>query len=79
MVKTQIFRDIASEIQLFRDIDQKETFVFVVGALFSRLISLQKASEIMEMESDMLLKLLDLMGLQFSYLSEEDIPVEKEW
>ncbi len=79
MVKTQIFRDIASEIQLFRDIDQKENFVFVVGALFSRLISLQKASEIMEMESDMFLELLDLMGLRFSYLAEEDIPLEKEW
>ena len=79
MAKTQMFRDIASEIQLFRDINQKENFVFVIDALFFRLISLQKASEIMEMKSDMLPKLLDLMGLRFSYLSEEDIPAEREW
>ena len=79
MVKTQVFRNIASEIQLFPDVDQKENFIFVIGSLFSRLISLQKAAEIMDMEPDMFVKLLDLMGLEFSYLSEEDIPTERTW
>lgn len=79
MVKTQVFRNIASEIQLFPDLDQKENFIFVIGALFSRLISLQKAAEIMDMEPDMFVKLLDLMGLEFSYLSEEDISSERKW
>ena len=79
MVNTQVFRNIASEIQLFPDVDQKENFIFVIGALFSRLISLQKAAEIMDMEPDMFVKLLDLMGLEFSYLSEEDIPPERTW
>lgn len=79
MVKTQVFRNIASEIRLFPNLDQKENFIFVIGALFSRLISLQKAAEIMDMEPDMFVKLLDLMGLEFSYLSEEDISSERKW
>lgn len=79
MVRTEVFKSIAGEVQLFSDIEQKEQFLFILGALFSRIISLQKASEIMEMEPDMFLKLLDLMGLEFSYLSEDDISVEREW
>jgi predicted HTH domain antitoxin len=79
MVKTEEFRSIAAEIRIFPDIDQKENFLFVVGALFARLISLRKAAEIMDMDPDMFLKLLDLMGLEFSYLSEEDIAIERAW
>lgn len=79
MISKEMLRSVASEIQLFNNIEQKETFLFVLGALFSRIISLQKAAEIMEMESDVFLNLLDLMGLEFSYLSEQDVLVEKNW
>ena len=79
MVRSEVLKNIASEIQLFPNVEQKEQFLFILGALFSRIISLQKAAEIMEMEPDMFLKLLDLMGLEFSYLSEEDISIEREW
>ncbi|WP_427161845.1 hypothetical protein ACQFX9_09855 [Aliinostoc sp. HNIBRCY26] len=39
-----IFQEIASQVQLFQNIEQKETFIFVIGALTSRLISLHKAA-----------------------------------
>lgn len=73
------FHEIASQVQLFQSIEQKETFIFVLGALTSRLISLHKAAEIMEMDTAMFLKVLELMGIDFSYLTVEDIAIEKNW
>ncbi len=73
------FKEIASEVQLFQNIEQKERFIFVVGALVARLISLHKAAEIMEMETEILLNILELMGIDFSYLTVEDIAIEKSW
>jgi predicted HTH domain antitoxin len=77
MVNKEVLRSIASEIQVFNDIEQKETFLFVLGALFSRVISLKKAAEIMEIELDVFIELLDLMGLEFSYLTPQDVALEK--
>ena len=79
MLATQTFRSIALEIPIFREIDQKENFIFVIGALFARLISLRKASEIMDMKPEIFLKLLDVMRLDFSYLTEDDVALEKGW
>lgn len=79
MESTQVFRNIAAEIQLFPDLEQKQLFLFVVGALVVRAISLQKAAEIMNLETDVFLKILDLMGIEFSYLSEEDVLRERSW
>ncbi|MEH2055224.1 MAG: hypothetical protein V7K97_03405 [Nostoc sp.] len=71
MTSKEELRSVASEIPLFNNIEQKETFLFAIGELFSRVISLKKAAEMMEMEPDVFLKLLDLMGLEFSYLTEQ--------
>ncbi|MEA5526085.1 hypothetical protein [Nodularia spumigena] len=79
MSSKEVLRNVASEIQLFNDIDQKETFLFVLGALFSRVISLRKAAEIMEIELDTFVELLDLMGLEFSYLMSGDVTIERNW
>ena len=79
MSNKEIFQEIASEVQLFQNIEQKESFLFVIGALVSRLISLQKAAEIMQIEPDVFLQLLDWMGIDFSYLSSEDIAIERNW
>ncbi|MEH2180634.1 hypothetical protein [Nostoc sp.] len=79
MTSKEELRSVASEIQLFNNIEQKETFLFVIGALFSRVISLKKAAEIMEIKPDVFIELLDLMGLEFSYLTEQDIAIEKDW
>ena len=75
----QLFKSIASNIQLFKSLEEKERFLFVLGALISKIISLQKASEIMEMDREFFLKLLDLMGIDFSYLSDDDAEIEKSW
>jgi predicted HTH domain antitoxin len=66
-----LFKPIALEIHLFKELEQKENFLLVLGALVMRLISLRKAAEIMEIEPDMFLKILELMDIDFSYLSEE--------
>jgi predicted HTH domain antitoxin len=79
MVTQELFKTIASEIQIFPKVEQKETFLFVLGALTSKIISLQKAAEIMDMEPEFLLELLALMGITFSYLTEEDIGIEQTW
>lgn len=33
----------------------------------------------MQLEPAELLKILDLMGIEFSYLCEEDVALEKSW
>jgi len=75
----QLFKTIASDIQLFKSVEEKERFLFVLGALISKIISLEKASEIMEMDREFFMKLLDLMGIDFSYLSDDDVEIEKSW
>ena len=77
--RQQLFKSIASDIQLFKSVEEKERFLFVLGALISKIISLEKASEIMEMDREFFLKLLDLMGIDFSYLSDDDVEIEKSW
>lgn len=79
MVSREAFLEIAANVQIFPDVEQKERFLFVVGALVSRVISLKKAAEIMELEVEVLLQLLELMGIEFSYLSSEDIAQERSW
>lgn len=79
MTKTEIFKEIAASVQLFSTLEEKEKFIFVIGALASRLITLQKAAEIMDIDRELLLNILDLMGINFSYLSNEDIVIEREW
>lgn len=78
-MNTEIFKGIASEVQIFQDIEQKESFLFVLGALAARVISLQKAAEVMEVEPEVFMKLLDLIGFEFSYLSQEDVLIERNW
>ncbi|GEM_PF-379648 len=79
IMNREVTQAIASEIQLFQTLDQKENFLFLIGALLTRVISLKKASEIMQLEPSEFLKILDLMGIEFSYLSDEDVEIEKIW
>ena len=75
----ELTQNIASELQIFKTVEQKESFLFLLGALQTRVISLQKAAELIEMEPEMLLQLLELMGIDFLYLSENDVSLEKTW
>jgi predicted HTH domain antitoxin len=79
MVSRETLLEIASNVQIFPDVEQKERFLFVVGALVTRIISLKKAAEIMELEVEVLLGLLEITGIEFSYLSSEDIAIERSW
>lgn len=79
MAKKELLKSIASEISHFQSIEQKETFLFVLGALASRIITLKKAAEIMETDIDDFLDLLDSVGFEFSYLEPEDILIESSW
>lgn len=72
-------QQIAAEVQLFNTLEQKENFLFLLGALTARLISLKKAAEVLNLESETFLKILELMGIEFSYLTDEDITTEKSW
>jgi predicted HTH domain antitoxin len=74
-----LLQNIATEIQLFNTLEQKENFLIVLGALTARLISLKKASEILNLEPEAFLQILDLMGIEFSYLTEDDIAAKKTW
>ncbi|NES00510.1 MAG: hypothetical protein F6J86_43145 [Symploca sp. SIO1B1] len=75
----ELTQTIASEVQIFQSLEQKENFLFVIGALLARVISLKKAAEVMQLKTTELLKILELMGIEFSYLSEEDVALEKSW
>jgi predicted HTH domain antitoxin len=75
----ELLQNIATEVQLFNTLEQKENFLIVLGALTARLISLKKASEVLNLEPEAFLQILDLMGIEFSYLTEDDIAAEKTW
>jgi predicted HTH domain antitoxin len=75
----ELLQNIATEIQLFNTLEQKENFLIVLGALTARLISLKKASEVLNLEPEAFLQILNLMGIEFSYLTEDDISAEKTW
>ena len=78
-MNAELAQTIASEIQIFQNIKQKENFLFLLGALLARVISIKKAAEVMQLEPGEFLKIINLMGIEFSYLSEEDVDVEKSW
>lgn len=79
MTTKETRQEIASNLQIFQKVEQKERFLFAVGALVSRVISLQKAAEMMELEVEVFLQLLELMGIEFSYLTDDDIALERSW
>lgn len=72
-------QNIAATLPIFTNTEKKEQFLFILGALTLRLVSLKKAAEVMNIDSEELLQILDLLGIDFSYLSEEDIEREKKW
>jgi predicted HTH domain antitoxin len=72
-------KEIARDLPFFKTLDDREKLLGVVGALVLRRISLSKASEIMGMERERFLGLLDAMRLEYSYLEDQDIDVERKW
>ena len=78
-MQIDVLKPIVEAVPLFRDIKDKEKFLIVVSALKLSLVSLAKASEIMHMTKTGFLELLEAVDIDYSYLSENDIEVEKTW
>lgn len=74
-----LLREIANEFPLLKSSEDREKLLGVVGALVLRRISFSKASEIMGMENEVFLGLLDALGVEYSYLKEEDVEAERSW
>jgi len=70
-------KEIIADFPLFRKQEEKEKFFLVLGLLVSRQISLAKAAELMEIPRQELIFLLDKMGIDYHFLSAEDIKKEK--
>lgn len=64
---------------LSKPLEERERLLGVVGFLTLRKISLAKASEITRMDRDVFLGLLDGLGVEFSFLTKEDVDMEKNW
>ena len=72
-------RELAQGIHLLKSPEERERFLGVVGALTLRMISLNKASEIMGMSRETFLGLLEAAGVEYSYLEQEDVEIERTW
>jgi hypothetical protein len=80
MTSTTNLQEIAATLPILNESEQKEKFLFVLGALTARIISLRKAAEVINLNEDSLLQILDLLGIDFSYLTEADLEQEiLEW
>ncbi|MCL0088902.1 UPF0175 family protein [Dehalococcoidia bacterium] len=71
-MQIDILKPIVEAVPLFSDVQDKEKFLIVVSALKLRLVSLAKASEIMNMTRDGFLELLEALDIDYSYLSGDD-------
>ena len=76
MTATTNLQQIAAALPISNEPEQKEKFLFVLGALTAKIISLRKAAEVINLNEDALLQTLDLLGIDFCYLIEEDIEQE---
>lgn len=72
-------KDIIERVPFFKEIEKKELFLSIVGALSLRVISLRKAAELLKLDEKSLLEILESAGVSFSYLQEDDISIERTW
>ncbi len=63
---------------LFKDYQEKERFLKVVGLLVSHQITFEKAVELLNMRLEELAFLLDKLGVEYSLLDEEEARLERE-
>lgn len=72
-------REVAMDLPFLKSGEDREKLLGVVGALVLRRISLDKAAEIMGMQSERFLTLLETIGVNYSYLEPADSALEKSW
>ncbi len=78
-MSTAVLRELTESFSLLKTPEERERFLTVVGALTLRVISLEKASELMGMSKEAFLGLLEATGIDFSYLDGEDGEIERSW
>ncbi|MFA4640523.1 hypothetical protein [Pyrococcus kukulkanii] len=66
------------EFPLFKTYEEKEKFFKVLGLLVSHQITFEKAAELLKLDREKLAFLLDLLGVEYSFLDEEEAKLEKE-
>ena len=66
------------EFPLFDTYEKREKFLKVLGLLTSHQITLKKASELLELDVEKLTFLLDILGVDYSFLNREEAKLEKE-
>ncbi len=72
-------QELAADIPFFRTTEERETLLTVIGALTLRRISIRKACDLLEMDRSALLDILDAAGMEYSYLEDRDVEIEKRW
>ncbi|MEM0161945.1 MAG: UPF0175 family protein [Thermoproteota archaeon] len=63
---------IVDEFPLFKEREEKERFLLVLGLLASRTITLAKASEVLGLSRSELSAILRTIGFKYEYLDEEE-------
>jgi DNA-binding ferritin-like protein (Dps family) len=66
------------EFPLFDTYEKREKFLKVLGLLISHQITLKKASELLGLDVEKLIFLLDILGVDYSFLNREEAKLEKE-
>ena len=67
---------IVDEFPLFREREEKERFLLVLGLLASRTVTLAKAAEVLGMSRQEFSAVLRSIGFKYSYLDEEELQKE---
>lgn len=67
---------VVDEFALFREREEKERFLLVLGLLASRTVTLGKAAEVLGMSRLEFSAMLRTIGFKYSYLDEEELRKE---
>jgi len=70
--------EIIERFPLFENYEKKEKFFTVLGLLFTKQVTLAKAAELLDMSREELSALLKNLGLEYSYLSKDEVQQEKK-
>lgn len=76
MVFSVSLASVVDEFPLFREREEKERFLLVLGLLASRTVTLGKAAEILGMSRLEFSAVLRSIGFKYSYLDEEELQKE---
>lgn len=67
---------VVDEFPLFREREEKERFLLVLGLLASRTVTLSKAAEILGISRSEFSSMLKTIGFKYSYLDEDELQKE---